>query len=170
MARRLQWLLLLLDHANKCNRGANHQSGECSLKLCSKSKLLWNHIIGPQRCSDRECKSVKSFSNPIFFKGGTNHSLSFSLFVRFWNCVPTRRVLEHFTKCHDMNCPVCPPVKDFIKKKQLNRSKRQRLESPSICPSLLTTLSKVILFIKSIQYYINFLSLSRKMHIFTCKN
>ena len=62
---------------------------------CAQMKKLWNHVL---RCSDDNCKE---------------------------KCKPTRLLLVHYSKCCDVVCRLCTPVRETIR---FNIKKSRQME------------------------------------------
>ncbi|KAG2482629.1 hypothetical protein HYH03_018437 [Edaphochlamys debaryana] len=85
---------------------------ECQLKSqCKFGKQLWQHIL---QCQNGQCEYPR--------------------------CTSSKELLKHHQKCQLANCPVCAPVKDYVKKtrqatQQQNQQQAQQ-QVPQLQPQL----------------------------------
>lgn len=70
-------------------RGCSAPEGKCAEKNCIKAQKLVKHM---ERCSAFECQYPR--------------------------CSATRDLINHYRRCRDLNCPVCIPVRKFIRAQQ----------------------------------------------------
>ena len=70
-----------------------HEDGRCPVTPhCADMKRLWRHMEG---CKDNQC--------------------------RVPHCFSSRAILSHYRKCKDPACPACGPVRETVRKSQVNR-------------------------------------------------
>lgn len=70
-------------------RGCSAPEGKCAEKNCIKAQKLVKHM---ERCSTFECQYPR--------------------------CPATRDLINHYRRCRDLNCPVCIPVRKFVRAQQ----------------------------------------------------
>ncbi|CAN4113860.1 unnamed protein product [Withania somnifera] len=70
-------------------RGCSPPEGHCAEQNCIKAQKLVKHM---DRCSTFECQYPR--------------------------CPATRALISHYRRCRDLNCPVCIPVRKFLRAHQ----------------------------------------------------
>ncbi|KAJ8574268.1 hypothetical protein K7X08_026073 [Anisodus acutangulus] len=70
-------------------RGCSAPEGKCAEQNCIKAQKLVKHM---DRCSTFECQYPR--------------------------CPATRVLINHYRRCRDLNCPVCIPVRKFVRAQQ----------------------------------------------------
>ncbi|XP_047250218.1 histone acetyltransferase HAC1 isoform X2 [Capsicum annuum] len=70
-------------------RGCSAPEGQCAEQNCIKAQQLVKHM---ERCSTFECQYPR--------------------------CPATRVLINHYRRCRDLNCPVCIPVRKFVRAQQ----------------------------------------------------
>ncbi|XP_060196360.1 histone acetyltransferase HAC1-like isoform X2 [Lycium barbarum] len=70
-------------------RGCSAPEGKCAEQNCIKAQKLVKHM---ERCSTFECQYPR--------------------------CPATRVLINHYRRCRDLKCPVCIPVRNFVRAQQ----------------------------------------------------
>ncbi|KAJ4770380.1 histone acetyltransferase of the CBP family 12 [Rhynchospora pubera] len=117
-------------HSFRVNQSVEQQNARSILVKKQQQLLLgYNHAMvcrKKETCGIPQCPKLKEELEHAAHCDGVSCT-------RARNCSPTQKMIRHFKACHDLRCPVCGPVKEFISRRstRINDSESKRQDFPA---------------------------------------